>query len=349
MPSVGLIDMDGCGDADRDLGLWADGLFQTVHTDYGEYGGYGIQVLGIGGSITRYFEAGTYGPTTGFGRSEFIVGMGLNCRTITSTYTSVLLREGSTVHLQIRLYHDGSIQIRRGITTILASAPAGSFIPNTWLILGFGAVIHDSAGEVRLWLGGVGDPVIEATGLDTRNGGTGVVNNCHWGGDNDPGDLSRTTWIDDWYLVDSTVMDATQLGGFSIRRRAPISDATPNDWTPSTGTDHFAVVDEVPFSTSDYLTTSGDGDIELFDIASGSVGWDVVGVRVVGPMSKGSPDTALTRFIMSDDGNQMNGATRLLSTTSILWSDTFPQRWDDSDWDEAAVNALLIGVEKIAV
>jgi hypothetical protein len=64
----------------------------------------------------------------------------------------------------------------------------------------------------------------------------------------------------DYYLDDYCLHDAagaapgnTWPGPVRVSRQAPVSDAAPNQMTPSTGVDHYAVLDERPPSETDYL------------------------------------------------------------------------------------------------
>jgi hypothetical protein len=43
-------------------------------------------------------------------------------------------------------------------------------------------------------------------------------------------------------------------------------DGATNEWPPSTGVDHYAVVDEVPANTTDYVMGTDAGDLQLYEI-----------------------------------------------------------------------------------
>jgi hypothetical protein len=47
--------------------------------------------------------------------------------------------------------------------------------------------------------------------------------------------------------------------------RTPTTDGHYTDWTPSTGTNHAALVDEIPPNTTDYNSTAVVGNIDSFN------------------------------------------------------------------------------------
>lgn len=80
------------------------------------------------------------------------------------------------------------------------------------------------------------------------------------------------TYVDDLYVDDSTGEGAP--GSLADRRfllSRPNADAGPNDWTPSTGTDHYAVIDDAPANTSTYLAAASASLEERFTIPAPTI------------------------------------------------------------------------------
>lgn len=76
-------------------------------------------------------------------------------------------------------------------------------------------------------------------------------------------------YFDDLVVIRTTGSSLPTLRGpMEVITAYPISDATPNAMSPSTGTDHFAVVDESPIDVSDYLTATAGSQDELFNFTS---------------------------------------------------------------------------------
>lgn len=75
--------------------------------------------------------------------------------------------------------------------------------------------------------------------------------------------------FDDMYLIDPNTSGVSDfLGPVVIRSLKPTVDTATNDFTPSTGTDHFAVVDNDRADETDYLESSTINDDELFEFAN---------------------------------------------------------------------------------
>lgn len=69
--------------------------------------------------------------------------------------------------------------------------------------------------------------------------------------------------FDDVYCMEIDGVEHTApLGACRVFAYRPSSDDTPNDWSPSTGSDNFAMIDEDGWDTTDYVeaATSGNDD-----------------------------------------------------------------------------------------
>jgi len=77
-------------------------------------------------------------------------------------------------------------------------------------------------------------------------------------------------------------IDGDNIAAFGpgvIRRHAVTADGMTTDWTPSTGIDNYALVDEIPKSESDYVSTSTDTDVDNYELSTAlSVTGDILGV-----------------------------------------------------------------------
>jgi hypothetical protein len=88
--------------------------------------------------------------------------------------------------------------------------------------------------------------------------------------------------FDDLYIVnDQGSTNNDFLGECYVRTLRPTSDASPNDGTPSTGNDHYAMVDEVQAdSDTSYITLDTDTDKEMFGYESLASGGLIMGVSM---------------------------------------------------------------------
>lgn len=329
--TTGLIDFDGCGDADRNLAFWS-GSFISTSTSYGVFGGYGIQVLS-GGNARRNITA----------TSHPIIGYHLNVRiwNNASTGPELHLREGTTVHAKLKFNEGGAIQVLGAAGTVLDTIPAETWQFQSWGYIEVDLTVANS-GNLKVHVFGDPTEIISVSG-DFQNGGTGVVDNVYW-----TGGSGNTHWIDDFYQLDGTVGGTVTLNGCRVGLRQPNSDDTA-EFTRSTGATNYGTVDELPFSATDYNETDVDGEKDLYGVTDDGVDFQVFGVRVIGQMKKSDASAAKGRLIIDDSGNQGDGVTRTLSATSTVYADVFAERPSGAgEWDETSVDGLLIGVERIA-
>lgn len=97
-------------------------------------------------------------------------------------------------------------------------------------------------------------------------------------------DGTGDNWIayDDLVIYDLDGSDHTgPIGPVRIRRHGPTADGSSTEWTPSSGSDNYALVDEVEIDESDYVETGTDGNIDRYELENSKSGiGTVVGVGV---------------------------------------------------------------------
>lgn len=129
--------------------------------------------------------------------------------------------ETATVHGALNYNGDGTFSVLMG-TTVLATSANLAIAANTAYHIGFDYNVHDTTGSYELRVNGVA-VIGPTTGVDTRNGGAGVINNLQL-----QGTQSQAIDWDD--------MVATKGGGFQgdcrVITQMPDADATNTDWSP---------------------------------------------------------------------------------------------------------------------
>lgn len=176
-------------------------------------------------------------------------------------YCALLLREGTTTHVNVQLnFSSGAIRVGRGagsgdeISTLLGTSAAGLLTPNAWAVVEVYAVAHDTMGAVTVKVNGV--TVLTLTGVDTRNGGAGVIDN-----------LRIVNWLSSYtYIDDVIVRDDGWPGRGGIYVLTPTGAGANADLTPSAG-DPYACVDELPPTFDDYLSGASDDTGAIHDLA----------------------------------------------------------------------------------
>jgi hypothetical protein len=183
---------------------------------------------------------------------------------------------------------------------------------------------------------------ISSTGLDTRNGGTGVANVFTIRG----GSNTVAYYWDDIHLWTGN----DPKGNSRVIGCLPNATGNYSQWTPITGTDHDAMVDD-PLTIDDDSTyifniTPGNRDSFTFPALSipstatilGMVGWVIarkqdVGTREVNVFSRVS-------------GTDYDGTDQGVSLSYGKWSELFQNNpATAAAWSQAELNAAELGVK----
>lgn len=247
---------------------------------------------------------------------------------------------GSTNHVFFTTAGDGSINFRRGRgdLTIIASSPINTILNNVWYHIEIRVEISDTVGIIQCWVDG--SLVVNASNVDTKNGGT---NNTV-----DRIEMGRTQgatyeWAD-FVIHDGT----TPIGVTRVIPLLPTADGAHTGFTPSTGTSHFAVVDETnPNDDTDYVSAATEGTKDSFAIADLPTGtWDVKAVQVSAAARRFDPGTKYLRPFVRTGAADFVGTSQVLSETYRAIRHIWEQNPNTvAAWTEGEVDGLEIGVE----
>lgn len=202
-------------------------------------------------------------------------------------------------------------------------------------------VFSATVGTVEVRVDGV--VVLNLSGLNIGAAGAAGVA-WHQTDDADSGDAAIPWYIDSVFAWDSAGTNNTFLGPYGVYTLMPTADTAIADWTKSAGVDGFALIDEVPPNTTDYIEAIAAGDESQF--AYENLPGDVVSVKAVQttPMIKKS-DTGLGNVQVSifSDATYAAGADRPVTTAYVYYHDVHDLDPDGAvAWTPTAVNALQV-------
>jgi hypothetical protein len=212
----------------------------NVGTPYSRWAvGGGIRSVGSNQYVWHQFPSGYATMMVAFAQYIYSGSPGYS-----AAYPFLRLRDSDDT-TQLRFHWDASdIVVYRGDGTLLGTA--SSVLQNeTWLHLQIKVYIHDSAGTVEIKLNET--TVLNLTSQDTRNGLSTV-------------DSFQIYYVQGLYTLydDVYVTDGEFLGDCQVKGYLPDDDGNHVDWNPSTGSDHYAMVDEAdPDDDSTYNTGGG--------------------------------------------------------------------------------------------
>ena len=137
-----------------------------------------------------------------------------------------------------------------------------------------------------------------------------------------------TMWMDDVYINDNITVAATNpnntfAGPVRVAYGVPVSDSSPLDWSPSSGSAHWSLVDAVPPNGgTNYVFDNNPGDIDQYIFAAPGGVTPPYAIKAFGVMLLAEIDTAGARTIAARIGGTQ-GAAQALTTSYLIYSTQF--------------------------
>ena len=272
--------------------------------------------------------------------------VGFAWRPVSTTGSGILFTflESTTVHVNLEYNGDGTLSVTRNGTALTGGTSAAVITAaNVWYSVELSATINDTTGAFELRVNEVA--VASGSGLDTRNGGTsGVVSVIRFNG--------RGT-SDDYDDLWSDGSAGAFNGDMRVCSHLPNSDGGASQWTPSTGTAHYACVDDAtPGGDTDYVSDATAGHRDTYGFPALPVGSSAT-VKAVQVRMWARKDDAGTRTIDAvariGGTNYDNGSALALSTSySAQEARYLTDPSTGSAWTVSGVNGAELGVKEVA-
>jgi len=254
---------------------------------------------------------------------------------------------GTVTHITVEAPNsDGSIDVRRAGTTILATSSAGALsTTGAWQYIEVKVVIHDTTGSVIVNVDGV--EVVNVSGVDTRNGGTDALIDRITIGSQNTADNSATA-VRDIVLMNGQGSSLNDfLGPVIVEARLADGAGDNTDWTANTGT-NFAAVDDPGADDGDttYVesTAAADRDDYTFaDLSAITTAPIAVQAHAIARYNATPLDIAtyLRRSATNDDGTAETPTGSYASRALTIW-ETDPIA--AAAWTLANFNATNFGI-----
>jgi hypothetical protein len=161
-------------------------------------------------------------------------------------------------------------------------------------------------------------------------------------------DTATPYFVDDFYLCDNTgTTNNTRKGNVQINALRPTVDGNYQQFTPSTGTSHFALVDEVPFSGTDYNTGST-GQKDSYDVTSIDASRVIHGISYTSRIGTESGTNSLGRNFVRIGPTDYPGASQTIGSTGAVRDEIVELSPATSvAWTGAEINAAEFGYEAL--
>ena len=261
------------------------------------------------------------------------------------THDILSLRDVGTLQCDLVLNTNGKLAVTRNGTTLGTSTIA--LTSGVYNYIELKVTIHNTTGVVTLRVNGVTE--ITLTAQDTQNTGNATADEVWFGFDRlqTDGAIAFSDDYDDLYVLDGTGGAPYNdfLGDSRVDALYPVSDQLAQ-WVPSTGTDHWALVDESPPNTSDYVTESTVGDIDRFGFTDLPVLTSPVVRAVQVAMYAQNPEGGARNIAATALSNAvaLDGATQALSLSFRYLYEIYTKNPDGTvDWTPTTVDAASFG------
>jgi hypothetical protein len=156
---------------------------------------------------------------------------------------------------------------------------------------------------------------------------------------------------DDLYLLDNSgSINNNFLGDMRVDAHFPVTpDGTHQDWTPSTGSDRFAVVDDPSANITDYNATLTLNDIDTLNIENmKNPGGSIAGLQTMHYHSKADAGACLVAPIVRSGAADYVGSNFAPSVDSFAFQRTLYETNPATglQWAESEFDAVEIGYKK---
>lgn len=277
--------------------------------------------------------------------------------TVTRPVDIIMFLDGANCQVSLRCLDTGVVRLERlsgsGFlnqntgTTVLATSSGSALLINTWY-----------AFEVKLTVANAGTCVVKQDGTtiinfsgDTQATANASVDAVLIGIAQDAGNIVAF-WDDLIVMDDAGAAMNDFIGDKRIFTLYPIAEGFYSQWTPSTGADNSALVDETPPNDdTDFVLSNTPGDKDTYvmqDLPGG-----VTNIKAVCVVHRARKDDAGTRTIKAkirSNGVDEDGPNFNLASSYAFYSTPFyidPGASPPDDWDAAAVNAIEVGQEVV--
>lgn len=293
-------------------------------------------------------SAGLTTPSLGV-QNTWIVGFGFKLSTSVTGSPTVLLLSGSSQQCSLVATSSGAGYVwvlKRGSTTIATSATVRTL--GTWYYVELKVTTRTSTnGSYELRVDETTD--LSGSGVNLANTGADGSDVVMFSAT-----TSNSSW-DDIYVNDNQgTLNNDFLGDSAVRGILPNGDGASTAWTPSTGTSHFALVDDTATTTNDADYNSGvnngDRDLYTYENVAGLLNGPIASVMVTSDMRMVTTGTATVKVVVRQGGVNYDAATHTVNGTGVRgYTQVIETSPDDAaPWEVADVDNAQIGVEKVS-
>ena len=286
--------------------------------------------------------------------SSWVMGCSLKVGALpsaTNWATIFALFDAGNRQCELRVNPDGTLQVTRFNVAVTGGTSVATLSVGTTYYIEWKVTIANSiaANSCKVRVDGV-DVITVTAGQDLQDTGNSTANQLRLGNVNSSASMGSSTYADDFYVCDQTgSVNNDFLGDVRVDTLLPNGEGNHLDFTPSTGTSHYQLVDESSPNTTDYNEsgTAGQRDSYAMQDLSTSSG-AIKGVQVLGAILKDDAGARSIKVGVRAGGTTTVGSSQTLATTQAYYSavhETNPTT--ATTWTEAGVNGAEAAFETV--
>lgn len=230
------------------------------------------------------------------------------------------------------------------------------FWANKWHFFEFKITVHTTNGAWELKQDGVvtmdSDTITDDTAADGSNG-CDSIGFTAW--ENFAG--TPQAYFDDIYIIDTTgTVNNDYLGDLEIEGWLPTSDGDLTQWTPSTGSTHYNLVNEALHSVGnddDKVYNDTVDNIDLYGFDNLSRAKTILGLAVTIRAAMQTAGSRSVKIALRNSADTDNVGSSTFSLSDTAW-EMFVEMFDQDpaagpgSWTESALNDYQFGVKMTA-
>jgi hypothetical protein len=249
-------------------------------------------------------------------------------------FTIYVLNDGGTNQASLNVNGSGFLEVRRGITTVLATAATNALSAGTYYYIEARFTLHSSFGVAEVHVNGT--TVINATGLNTivtaNAYATSVSLSC--GGTGAPG-----TDFDDFYLATDAF-----CGDCRVIALLPQGAGNYSQWTPSAGLGYQCVDEAAMNSDTDYVSSATPGQRNSYDFTSVGATGVIKAVQHVTAVRKDDAGARTIKQFARAGGTDYDGSAVSVPDTYAMQTRVLVTNpATGTDWTVSAVDSSEFG------
>lgn len=252
-------------------------------------------------------------------------------------------------HIFLEMAANGAINVYRQGNGLAPYTPQATLLGTTeadvvgfssWSYIELKVYVHDSNGTVDVRVNGVSK--LSLSSQDTAYNGTTIsIAGCGYG---------AYYYVDDFYICDTSGSTNNDfLGDVCVDAHYPTAEGATHDWTPSTGANNAALIDETAPNTTDYNSTSTLNAVDTFMIEDlKNTGSNLLGVQLNLCHSKEDAGDCLIAPVSRPVSTDIPGTDVAPSLSSYVYNTTMYEvnPGNSAPWTESAFNATEFGYKK---